>query len=374
MANNITFIAVVGSALVTELIQLTFTNKDNLYLITGAVIVFTIVGLNIYNYLYEKRVSKGTGPQSIAIKSSKLVSDYLKYLKNLVKQDKYREKETIVLKEIRSISRPLLLLGEYKVRYLIGKLVSENTDKTEIKMRFMMDEMGWTSVLMGKKRAVKEISEAIDLFPVTFNKYNKSISLNIGDTEDSDLHKLFLVARGKRHLASTQFLDPEKRFKISLEASAIMSYLDDVSYIDNVISKDKRNSMVAGIYYGMGEIKYEMATKLQKQESTALDFYETLTESYKYTELTARISKGFSNKHRYLKALLLKNSIINLMLSINNQTDFKDSVKDMEYGVELSSNTTKNVQENIDYIEKLLNSSIYVDEAFEVYLKQRIKF
>ncbi len=372
MANNITFIAVIGSALISELIKLTFEDQDNLFFITAFVIFATIIGLNFYNYLYQKRISKGNSPQSIAIKSSKLVSDYLKHLKEIIAEGHYTKKEDIILDEVKSISRPLLLLGEYKVRYLIGKKISQNTRDDEVKMRYMMDEMGWTSVLMGKERAIKEIEAAMDVFPVEIVIKNKKRVMDYTHKSDADLRKLFLVVRAKRHLASTPFLTIEKKLSNALDALTIMDYLKKVDYIDNIIPEHKRKEMLAGIHYALGETYYQKAHTFWKEKGLHYDVYEYLASSFKYARLTSKASKLFENQHRYLKALLLENSLINLFQEINRPTDFKKATEALEFSTDLAEMTLQDLHQNIATIEALLNTSIYVDEAFEIYLKQKI--
>ncbi len=357
--------------MISESVKAVIANSRFNIFITVGFLALAVAIILIIGYVENKRIDNGKSTNSIAIRSSKFISDYYRHVKHFAKTNQWDEKEAQVLKDVEAISRHLLLIGEYKVRFYLGKLIYENSKNELHRLNALIDEMGWTSVMMGRKSAVKYFLQAIGDVDGMIKQVQGHLTLYYNETDDYSLTKLFMKARAYRHLGSTPSLKSYEKIEYCKKGLAIVEYLESLPALPKEISKDKILNMRTGLYFGIGAANLLQFSNCKVKNLA--DPIGNLVQAYKFNLLAKENAVTFENKHRYIKCLLTENEIYRGRMMIN---DYKDSVKkkaleDKVQGImELDELT---FEENLKTVERLMNDSIYIDEAYETYLIEKIK-
>ncbi|MFH5881281.1 hypothetical protein [Liberiplasma polymorphum] len=344
---------------------------QNIYLVVAVIIILTIA-FSVYNFYISKRLSKGISAESTALKSSQYFNDYLRKINQYISDNKFEENEDVIADEIGSITRSLLLLGEYKIRLTLGKKMVNHSKNSIRRISFLIDEVGWTLVLMGKNEAYDKLLEAITMIGVKVRPINDQFSVEYHDDSDEGLRKLLLSIRAYRHISSIPTIDLAKCLDAAYKAEAIYNYIINVPNINKLFNQSKQDSMLAGIYYSIGEIFEKKYEKDKDNFARKVHAYNYLSNALDFTTKTIELSKDFDNHHRFFKTILLKNSILDKYLNILDKNDFLSCIEE-EHKDLFKDITSKEILDNLDMAEQLLNDAIYVDEALEKFLKQKIQ-
>jgi|GEM_PF-2804565 len=367
-------VVVFSTTMVSEFVKYFLEQSKYNLLISVSFFVVALIIIIAFDKISDRRISNGKNAQSIAIRSSKFISDYYKHVKAISKSGTWESEEKDIVDTFHSISRHLLLIGEYKVRYLIGKIIFNKTKSKIIQMQMQIDEMGWTSVLMGKKNSVALIENAIAMSSIVVKKTHDEYKATIVNPDDEQMFMAYLAARGMRHIASTLFKTIEERIELSLKALAIIDSLEKMKKIlPQACNKEKLDEMKAGIQYGLG-VAYLSAYNQKKGQhpSTYLTYIE---KAFYYNDLSMKFAITLENKHRYIKCLLIENEIFNSIhvkkivpIEVIQSEATKNEVISSILSINASDYTN-----NLDLVEKILNSSIYIDEAYEIFLEEKIR-
>lgn len=362
---------ILGTAALSELIKIFVQGSQYNSLITFLAVGLVIVGIVLYNSLAQKRINSGKTTKSIAIRSSQFISEFYKSVKKISSSSRWKDVEKEITNDIDSLSRHLLLIGEYKVRLKLGELLVKCSSDELVILSAKLDDIGWTCVMMGKPVANRYFFEVLEKINVRVEKINNQFLVQYQGNSDIDMKKLMLAARAYRHLGSNGFVKAENKIEYNLRGLAIMAHLKDLKPSTNIISENSINGMNAGLYYGLGISYLESFEKLSnKATDEGVTF---LVDSFSNNMISKNLSKGFANQHRYIKCLLIENKIYLDMTKINEHREsiFKLSVERncpqlMEFGL-------KEYTANLRLVEELINQSIYIDEAYELFLEQKIK-
>lgn len=367
----IAIIILVLNTLVSEIIKQLIEDTKISTLVSVAFITIVIIIIVIVQILMKRSINKSPNPQSIAIKSSKFVRDYLKQTKQQIKSQGQVNELDDCVKEIKSISHSLLILGEYKVRIALGKLIAKNTLNDVLKMQMMIDEQGWTLVMSGKRKAISVLKEAMKLsqYQLTGDDLEPMV---LPSQNGEEFNKLFLVVRAKRHIGAASFTSFSNRIKELEEALIIIQYLENNKNSANKLPIEKIHAMKTGLLYGLGECYYGKYHE-DKDKRRRTQQYEDLLNAFKFVSIAEERSRDYSNQHRHMKCLLLINSIYQEYCNQNIAIDFMKCYPNNPYAIALNNYNSKLTEVNLEKVEKLLNDSLYVDEAFEFFLKQKVK-
>jgi len=351
-----------------------FVNRSeyNIWISLGFVAVAILI-LTLVNYLINKRIDSGKGGKSIAIRSSKIISDFYKSVHKISKTKKWEEEKDSVLMNFSSISRHLLLIGEYRVRFKIGKIIVKKTNDPIEKMSTLADELGWTSVMMGRTNAVKYFKQALEIANPQFTKNHDELSLTTPLNDDMQIQKMYLSSRVYRHIASDSLIkDMKIRIEASLQGKCIIEHLIKLESLPSFLSKRKLDEMMAGLDYGLGEIHLEKVLKSDTMNKP--DQIMTLLQAQKYNLHAKTLAKTFDNKHRYIKTLLIENEIFKFRNKLNlSDSDYHVKGIDNAITKSLKEFNWSHYSENLKVVEDAFNNSLYIDEAYEIFLDEKIR-
>ena len=129
--------------------------------------------------------------------------------------------------------------------------------------------------------------------------------------------------------------------------------------------------MKAGLDYGLGIIYLNYF-----KEKAIDDYHERnicLMNAYSYNKLAKDVVYN-QDMHRYMKCLLIENEIYEAMNSHHQLVEEnKKYCINREDCKGMSDLDSKTYNENLSAVEKILNNSIYIDEAYEIFLQEKLK-
>ena len=254
------------------------------------------------------------------------------------------------------MDRILLLSEQYDYRIKFGKYIAQYSHNDTQVQKAYIDFLGWTYVIMGKnKQASEYINKGIECIK-EYLQYNPELE----DKAKFDA-KLKLI-RAYRHLGSNYNVyqkAPHECLKYlylgmeGMKEQALIDYYKEHDYTKYV-------EMEVGLQYGIAICNlYSYKTKSKgyvdkKQLSSYLQRAIELVNKYK------PMAKEFKNKHRYVKFVLLENSIYEELVKLSDEFEVKENVNNI------------NFNGNIAEVETFLNTSLYSDEAMIYYLEQKL--
>jgi tetratricopeptide (TPR) repeat protein len=258
------------------------------------------------------------------------------------------------------LERMLLNAEQYELRIKFGRFILDFSDKELDKQKACIDFLGWTYLMMGE---VNKGEKAI-LKGVARAKYI------VENSEDKKIisSSYFNLARAYRHLGSARHTYenyPEKAIENLREAE---EYFNKINKVD--FNNDKKlQEMITGIKYGQAiACMFLFKEKLDKNLQTDQDYLKVL-KTYEDLDVLAKDSKGFDNKHRYVKVELLRTKFLELFIDYNQY--FVASLGDkMKIIKEDALVEMKNSLKEVDDIFRL---NIFTDEAVELFLEQSVK-
>lgn len=295
---------------------------------------------------------------------------------NKLKQD-YSDKNTVLLMKgltehqdykiamvisdtFMKLERILLNAEQYELRIKFGKFILDFSDKELDKQKACIDFLGWTYLMMGE---INKGEKAI-LKGVARAKYI------IENSEDKKIiaKSYFNLARAYRHLGSARHTyenNPGKALGYLKESE---DYFDKINQIDYDNDR-KLEEMITGIHYGQAiACLFNFKEKLDKNLQTDQDYLKVI-KTYEDLALLAKDSKGFDNKHRYVKVELLRTKYLELFIDYNQY--FASSLGEkMEI---FKSDALNEMRISLKEVDDIFRLNIFTDEAVELYLEQSVK-
>jgi hypothetical protein len=225
---------------------------------------------------------------------------------------------------------------------------------------------------MGKRNSISYIKKAIAMTSFKISKPKDHYVVSIDEVSYDIFRELFLSARAYRHIASTGFVDLKERKDLSDKGIAICEFLNNhLDQLPDEIDKKKIDSMKAGLDYGLGIIYLNYF-----KEKAVDDYHERtmqLMEAYRYNKLAKDVVYD-KDLHRYMKCLLIENEIYEAMASHHQLVEeIKKYANDKTDCIGMADLDSKTYDENLKTVEKILNNSIYIDEAYEIFLQEKLK-
>lgn len=272
-----------------------------------------------------------------------------------------RKKELLQLCEyitttIFDMDRILLLSEQYDYRIKFGKYIVQYSNSDTQVQKAYIDFLGWTYVIMGKNKLASEyINKGIECIK-EYLQYNPDMD------EKAKFDAKLKLIRAYRHLGSNYNVYQKNPSECLKYLYLGMEGMKEQSLIDYYTKNDptKYVEMEVGLQYGIAICNlYLYKTKNKgiidkKQLASYLKKAIELVNKYK------PMAKEFTNKHRYVKYVLLENSIYEELIKMSDEYDVKESAKQI------------NFNGNITEVEKFLNTSLYSDEAMIYYLEQKL--
>lgn len=128
--------------------------------------------------------------------------------------------------------------------------------------------------------------------------------------------------------------------------------------------------MTYGLIYGKRISEFYLF-KLSHDKGNATDeqYYRIFEEFKKFGDVLT-ITNSFKNKHRHTKFLILKSKYLELLLEHNEHFN-------RHIGNELidkPNDIKKNISFTLNEIEDVFKKNIFMDEALEYYLEERVKY
>ena len=145
------FILALTTTLAETVKSLIETSKYNGFITIGFILIAVVVIL-ILDYAEKNALIMANPKKVLRFAVLNSFQTFIKAYNFMLKMKKWSTNEDEIVKDINAISRHLLLIGEYKVRFLLGKLIYKNSKNTLYRLSALIDEIGWTSVMMGKKK------------------------------------------------------------------------------------------------------------------------------------------------------------------------------------------------------------------------------
>ncbi|HKM30219.1 MAG TPA: hypothetical protein VJZ51_05645 [Bacilli bacterium] len=258
------------------------------------------------------------------------------------------------------LERILLNAEQFDVRIKFGQYIKQFSDIEVDRIKADIDYMGWTYIMMGySTKAEKAIISGIKRAEYLIGKPNI-------DIDKYDLQAL--IVRGYRHLGSvrkTYEKQPEEALK----------YLNLALELHNKMkpSPKQMNSyiqMETGINYGLMIAELYQFKITNDKENVTDEQYKSLYNRYLEFDKEIKISSGFSNKHRHTKYLVLKTKYLEVFLE--NSLYFKKHLTNKFNFDEMAIKDA--IKESLNNIKDVFKENIFMDEALEYYLEERVKF
>ena len=321
----------------------------------------------------------------------------------IISQSNFQEKDIaelnkVVNESIFELSRALLVLQQYDTRIFLGKYVIEHDADPINRAKAYIDLVGWTYSLLGKtSRFTENVTNGIKLIKAEFfdeghnQHFNFSFKkefLGGADKEEIAMNKklrdkaILLYVRAHRHLGSDAILlkkEPELCRKENEKAEIILCRYFDKFNFNELKSpedyKDEKVNMYVGIRYGILSSRFaEIEKNIGKEDNVnrIKKLLSILPELFKNKEC----SKQFSNKHRYIKYLVLENEIYKLVEKlIPDDENEKAKIKqDFIETLNISDNFADEVfalyNANTTRLKEAFDDSIYADEVMENFIDQ----
>lgn len=309
--------------------------------------------------------------KTLAMKQEDLMREKRKELIEKITKDKnksdkdrrYLNQEHIcltIVQNVMGLDRILLLCEQYDFRIEFGKYIEKYSFNDEYIQRANIDFLGWSYILKGKTDAA---NKAIERGIAQIDNYLKD---NNFLTAEKRFDAIYRKIRAYRHLGSNHNVyvkKPDVALEYLKQGLAILQEEEFNSYYKEHNLR-KLEEMEAGLDYGYATCllyKYRLKNKVLADDEVNRNYLKGALEKI---DKWKPIAKNFSNKHRYIKFLILENSILQELLALD-ENKIPDFIRDKNLKAEVDS--------NIEKVEAYLNLNIYSDECMIYYLEQKLK-
>lgn len=259
-----------------------------------------------------------------------------------------------VCDNIISLKRILLEINKSEIRIMLGNFLVKYSNDDKKRADGYIDFLGWTKILNEQKQGIIDIEKGIELC-----KVKRETCKNKLDNQGFNDYTLKII-RGYRHLGTTYYTYKFDKNRCSVEESinAAYKYLTEIN-CDNDEIKKQYTGLVIGIKYN----------------SILLQYYNYVEKSLSRTELN-KIKKQIKILYEftYKQNLELLKEMKNLKLNVEYID--ADSI-DKHRKIKICSlysilNENKESKDCMKEIEDILDQNIYIDEAIELYIYDKI--
>lgn len=266
----------------------------------------------------------------------------------------------IVQKNIATLRRILLQLEQHELRIKLGKFVVKYSINIKEQIESYLDDIGWTYILLGdNKKGLEVIRVAMNLIDYKISSFNVD---NLSEEEEKLYYTLHILkARALRHLGTTYYTYKSEKDNVDKHLNDALEILNDPKVKKYYLESDAKDkvsraktywSMRNGVEYNLMLYKYYRSLKYRDVDVNDMKkMYSDVEKMIKEIE-----ADGLSDKHRYVKLLSFKSQLYTAI----NDVQFKDE-------------NPITVSEDLRNIESILNGNVYFDEAFEVYLYEKVE-
>ena len=198
-----------------------------------------------------------------------------------------RNKDILVLRKKENWSRSLWVEGKPYARLELGEIAKKaaiNELDPKNLAEIYIDDLGWTYVSVERYKDAKETLE-----------HGLQCAGKIQNNDD----KNYWCAKAKRHLAGIEIEKAEYN-----EAEVLMN--EAIQFANNIMEQQRKNEMLAGIYYGQS-LRFLKDNKNKQNIETALSYAEQ-SENLRVNGELSRFVKIYSLKGNIYEA---KNDMIN---------------------------------------------------------------
>jgi len=366
-------------------------NKDLIkYIIGGATLLFIIIVI-VKHYLSMKEISKTPLNNNSARKLNSLLKAFSKSIKKLDNKlsdskdfkiffpefdfltDTVRNKkktlevteknrEQVIKKictDIISMKRILLEINKSEIRLTLGKFLIKHTRDDKQRAEAYVDFLGWTKILNNKSQGINDIKKGIEINEGRW----KTLERNNNDNEANEC--IFDIVRGYRHLGTTYYTYKFGRTDVQKHINKAYEYLSKIN--SNVqVDTITYTRLVVGIRYNEILLKYYDVINGKVSKDQLQKITEEMTILYKaICPLDGEAKVINENLFQALNCQNLNKNYVKL-----DNVDNHRKVKVYSLYAVLTNNKKSN--HTIKEIEKILNNNIYIDEAVELYIYDKI--
>ncbi len=263
----------------------------------------------------------------------------------------------LISKTFISMERLLLNAEQFETRIKFGHYISKYSFSSSERQRALLDFLGWTNMMIGEvKKGESYIFEGI-------KRAEEDLKYVINEKDKAIF--IYNICRGYRHLGSAR-LTVEKNPEQSIEYLKLASKHFDLLNYDS--KNEAYDEMFYGIKYGFLDAHYHAFVNREKSLKNSENDYEHFLEVFKEFDALIAITKDFQNKHRYAKSLVLRTKYIELF------HDQYHKFKKIDVGL-LNETTLKTmINEDLEVLQILFKNNIFLDEATEEYMEQKVKY
>lgn len=234
-----------------------------------------------------------------------------------------------------ALSRPLWLDGHYFERIRLGEIMFEVgslTNNKKIQIQALIDDMGWTNVVL--------------------NKFNEAkMNIEFGIEIAKEMNDYYMMAKGNRHLSDINI-------KLTQYNKAESNLQEAERYAKKIINNKRREEMIAGLQYGYS-VLYLAIKRLDEAEETcknAQKKWEKIEDLERACKTYSQLGKILVLKGNDLQALSIffkglevsrkhnrKDEIIKNLLEISKIQIKQGNIRDVERNLENALNLNKRV-------------------------------
>lgn len=366
-------------------------NKDYIIYIIGGALLLLIIVWFLKQCLTQKEISKTPLNNNSAHNLNLLLKKFCKSIKKMdkklsgendfhiyfpefdfstakvsMKKEPLKvtadNKEQIIKKictDIISLKRTLLEINKSEMRVKLGNFLIKHTQDDKQRAEAYTDFLGWTKILNDNEQGISDIKKGIEINEARWSTLKNKKKYNEAN------ECIFDIVRGYRHLGTTYYTYKFSRTDVQKYINKAYEYL---SKINNSVKVDTvtYTRLAVGIKYNEILLQYYDLIKGKISKDCLKDIIGEIEKLYKVMCLTN--GKDDVKNEKLFNALnceSLNKDYIKL-----NDIDNHRKVKIYSLYAALSNN--ENSTRSIKKIESILNKNIYIDEAVELYIYNKI--
>lgn len=243
------------------------------------------------------------------------------------------------------LERPLLNAEQFSLRVKFGNFIKDFSKDENKRQKAYIDFLGWSYIMLGRtKKGLEAIHQGIESAKVTLEETNN---------EKLKQECIYNIARAYRHLGSARERYEKKPLEAKKDLEKAKEYLFKLDP-----SFKGYTEMEVGIDYGLIMTNYFIFVNKTKTTRLTSTHKDNLDESFANINDLINVAHSFSNKHRYVKLLLLKAKYLNQLLLHQ-----EDNPK---------LNEINEVKDVLRKVEIIFKDNIFTDEAVEFYLEESV--
>ncbi len=259
-----------------------------------------------------------------------------------------------IIKCILELDRVLLQIEQYQLKIKLGKFIIKYSNNDFEILKAYIDFVGWTNFLLGKnKEGRNAIAQAILMID---NKIGKETNIP-SDMNEKDYYEYkFLKVRALRHLSTTHYSYKSNDY-IEDEFDESYKIMKEVNFKNYYVNSSRYLNMLIGIENNYYLYKFYIHQEMVKKNQISDFDYKTVMDIInEYIQKIKDMPLQEQDRHRLIKLYVFKNQLLKEFSdeknSINERNEFKEDLKN---------------------IETIFNKNIYLDDALEVFVNEKIQ-